>query len=174
MDTDQVATLPRPRKRRSPSPRRPRTNSLPYENATTGKAAIAEMERVLRAFGAGRFGAMDDYDKAEVMVQFTWRNRDVTIRASGKGYAALWLKRHPWSYGMRTARVEYERRALQQGQVSSWSILRDWIKGQITAVETGIMSFEGAFLSTIMLPSGETVLERIEQEAVLPLPPPAH
>ena len=55
-----------------------------------------------------------------------------------------------------------------------YSILRDWIKGQFTAVETGIMSFDAAFLWQIMLPSGQTVLERIEQEAVLSLPPPSH
>jgi hypothetical protein len=65
---------------------------------------------------------------------------------------------------MRASHVEYERRALQKGQTAVYSILRDWIKGQITAVETGIMSFDAAFLGQIMLPSGQTVLERIEQE----------
>jgi hypothetical protein len=31
---------------------------------------------------------------------------------------------------------------LRQGQVAVNSILRDWIKGQVTAVECGILSFE--------------------------------
>ena len=34
------------------------------------------------------------------------------------------------------------------------------------------MSFEAAFLGSNLLPNGQTVMERIEQEAVLPLPPP--
>jgi hypothetical protein len=51
---------------------------------------------------------------------------------------------------------------------------RDWIKGQITAVECGILSFEGAFLGHIMLPCGETVLGRVEQEKLIALTPPTH
>ena len=56
-------------------------------------------------------------------------------------------------------------------------MLRDWIKGQVIAIETGMLSFEAAFLGQIMLPTGETVLERIERDNVLmslPAPPPAH
>jgi hypothetical protein len=63
---------------------------------------------------------------------------------------------------------------LEIGQIAVWSILRDWIKGQITAIECGMLSFEGAFLGQIMLPDGQTVLERIERDNVLPLPPPSH
>jgi hypothetical protein len=148
--------------------------NLPYANATSGKKATTEIERTLKAFGASSFGQHEDFDKGEVIVQFSWRNRDVMIKASGKGYAALWLKHHPWTYRMRTDRVEYERRALQKGQIAVYSMLRDWIKGQITAIGTGMLSFEAAFLGQIMLPSGQTVMERIEQDAVLPLPPPAH
>jgi hypothetical protein len=57
-------------------------------------------------------------------------------------------------------------------QRSEGVILRDWIKGQITAIETGILSFEGAFLGQILLPSGETVLERMTQTGLLSLPKP--
>jgi hypothetical protein len=145
---------------------------LPYEGATTGKKALAEMEKTLRVFGATSFGAMENFDTEELIVQFTWRNRDVTIRASGKGYAALWMKQHPWSY--RVSRQNYEQRALEKGKVARYSILRDWIKGQVTAVESGIMSFDAAFLGHIMLPSGETVMEHIEQHELLALPPPTH
>jgi hypothetical protein len=133
------------------------------------------MRRTLSAFGASSFGHHEDFDKGDVIVQFSWRGRDVSIRVSGKGYAALWLQRHSWeNTRMRIARAEYERRALQQGQMSVWSILRDLIKGQFTAIECGIMSFDAAFLGQIMLPSGQTVMELIEQDHVLPLPPKAH
>ena len=49
-----------------------------------------------------------------------------------------------------------------------YSILRDWIKGQITAIETGILTFEGAFLGQILLPSGQTVLEHATTAKLLP------
>jgi hypothetical protein len=149
-------------------------NPLPYENATSGKRALTETEKILRAFGASSFGSMEDFDSGGLTVQFTWRNRDVSIRASGKGYAALWLKRNPWSGYRRVSKADYERRAMAIGRIAIYSILRDWIKGQITAVETGMLSFEGAFLGQIMLPSGETVLERVEHEKLLALPPPPH
>ena len=62
-------------------------------------------------------------------------------------------------------------RYIQKGCTVVYSILRDWIKGQITAVEVGMLSFEGAFLGQIMLPTGETVLERIERDQLLSVPP---
>jgi len=71
---------------------------------------------------------------------------------------------------------DYERRALEKGKIAVYSMLRDWIKGQVIAIETGMLSFEAAFLGQIMLPTGETVLERIERDNVLslPAPTPAH
>jgi hypothetical protein len=131
------------------------------------------MQKTLEAFGASGFGHHEDFDKGELMVQFKWRDRPVMIRANAKGYAAARLRRHPWNYRMRISKTDYERKALQIGQVAVYSILRDWIKGQITAVEIGMLSFEGAFLGQLMLPTGETVLERIERDNLLSLPPAA-
>jgi hypothetical protein len=144
-----------------------RVMALPYENATSGKNAVADMQKLLRGFGAASFGVMEEFDKGEVIVQFTYRTRNVTIRASFKGYAAAWLKHHPMTSRTRGTRVDYERRALQQAQLSVYSILRDWIKGQVTAIEVGMMSFEGAFLGQILLSTGETVLQRIEATDML-------
>jgi hypothetical protein len=56
-----------------------------------------------------------------------------------------------------------------QAQISTCSILRDWIKGQITAIEVGLLTFEGAFLGQILLPSGKTVLEHAESNKLLAL-----
>ena len=145
---------------------------LPYENATSGKAAVDDMRKLLQGFGAGSFGVMENFGAGEVIVQFTWRERRVTIKASAKGYAAAWLRHHPYTYRMRVSQIEHERRALAQANISVYSILRDWIKGQVTAVEVGMLSFEGAFLGQIMLPSGETVLERVMASEMLALPAP--
>lgn len=146
---------------------------LPYENATSGRTALEDMQKILRGFGASSFGVMEDFDRGEVIVQFLWRERRVTIKASAKGYATAWLRHHPWSFRMKLGKAEHERRALKQAQISVYSILRDWIKGQVTAVEVGMLSFEGAFLGQILLPSGETVLERLEQTDMLKLTGPA-
>lgn len=141
--------------------------TLPYENATSGKAAIDDMQKLLKGFGAASFGVMEDFAAGDVIVQFQWRERRVTIKANAKGYAAAWLRQHPHTQRTRSTIVEHERKALDQANISVYSILRDWIKGQVTAIEVGMLSFEGAFLGQIMLPSGETVLERIEQQTDL-------
>jgi len=52
--------------------------------------------------------------------------------------------------------------------VAVYSILRDWIKGQVTAIETGILSFEAAFFAQVMLPNGRTVFEHAVQTNLLP------
>lgn len=54
------------------------------------------------------------------------------------------------------------------GGIAIYSILRDWVKGQTTAIEVGVLTFEAAFLSHIMLPSGLRVIEHLEQNRLLP------
>lgn len=141
--------------------------TLPYENATSGKNAVGEMQKILQQFGATSFGVMENFERKEVIVQFTWHDRNVTIKASAAGYAAAWLRAHPWTTRMNMSGKQHEQRAMKQAQISVYSILRDWIKGQITAVEVGMLSFEGAFLGQILLSNGETVLERIEHTDML-------
>lgn len=144
--------------------------SLPYESATSGDRAVQDMQKVLRAFGCGKFGHMMDYDKGELLVQFEYRGLPVSVKASISGYAAAWLKEHPWSSRIRRTKIEHERNAKTIGSIAVYSILRDWIKGQIMAIETGVLSFEGAFLGQILLPNGQTVFEQVTAQRLLPAP----
>ena len=141
---------------------------LPYEGATSGRRALDDIQKTLAAFGCARFGHMTDAERGEVLVQFEYRARQVSVRASTAGYAAALLKRKPWNYRMRLSKIEYERKAKEQAAISVYSVLRDWIKGQTTAIETGVLSFEGAFLGQILLPSGHTVLETVNAQKMLP------
>jgi hypothetical protein len=143
--------------------------SLPYQNATSGGAALEEVRKVLTKSGCSRFGTMTGAEKGELIVQFTFRGRDVTATASYRGYGAAWLKKHPYGPRTRGPRGEHERKALKQAEISVCSVLRDWIKGQVVAIETGILSFEGAFLGQILLPgTGKTVLQAVEAQQMLP------
>lgn len=143
--------------------------TLPYESATKGERALGEIQKILRAFGCTKFGSMIDDTEGSILVQFEYRSRPVSVKASIKGYAAAWLRAHPWnsSYS-RSTRVEHERKALDIASVAVYSILRDWIKGQVTAIETGVLSFEGAFLGQILLGNGKTVLEQVQETQLLP------
>jgi hypothetical protein len=142
--------------------------TLPYENATSGEKALGEIQKLLRGFGCNKFGSMSDDEAKEIMVQFEYRGRMVHVRASIRGYAAAWLKAHPYGNRTKGTRIEYERKAMNIASVAVYSILRDWIKGQVTAIETGILTFEGAFLGQILLANGRTVLEHAVAAELLP------
>lgn len=144
--------------------------SLPYENSTSGERALGEIQKLLRGFGCSKFGSMSDDEAQEIMVQFEYRGRPVSVKASIRGYAAAWLKAHKPARPDKTneqTRLR-EKKAMEIASVAVYSILRDWIKGQITAVETGILTFEGAFLGQILLSNGQTVLEHAQQSKLLP------
>lgn len=143
--------------------------SLPYENATSGEKALGEIQKILRGFGCTQFGSMSDDDTKEIRIFFKYRDRQVEVAASIKGYAAAYLKAHPYTSRRAGSLAQYERKALDVASVAVYSILRDWIKGQVTAVETGILSFEGAFLGQILLPSGKTVLDHATTSGMLQL-----
>jgi hypothetical protein len=50
------------------------------------------------------------------------------------------------------------------------SVLRDWSKGQVTAVECGILSFEAVFLPYMLTADGRPLVERIGETELLPKP----
>jgi hypothetical protein len=143
---------------------------LPYETATAGDKALVELQRTLAKFGCQSFGTMTDAEKGATIVQFKWRNQTISLEASWKGYAAAWLKNHPYKYSTRCTRQEHEQKAMVQAQKSVCSVLRDWTKGQITAVECGVMSFEAAFMPHMLLSSGERVIDRVKADNLLPAP----
>ena len=133
----------------------------------------------LRRLGCEQIGFMDKFEQHELLLAFVHRGRPVQITVSAKGSARMYLKQNPWSYSRRSGRVEYEQAALAQGQIAVNSIMRDWIKGQITAIESGILSFEAVFMPYMLTDDGRTVMEHAaeflskpDQPKVLALPTP--
>jgi len=146
---------------------RARTAALPYENATTGKRALAEMEKILRDVGASKFAHAEDFDGGDITVAFVVHKQPISLKVSARGYAAAWLKRHPYTWRMRITEVEHARRALALGRVATWSILRDWLKAQVAAIEAGLLTWDEAFLAQTVLPGGETVMQRVKATQML-------
>lgn len=147
--------------------------SLPYESATTGNNAINDIQKLLRGFGCTKFATGEDYDTGELFVQFEHKGRVVNLRASASGYAAAWLREHPFTSRTKGSLADHQAKAKRIGGIAVYSILRDWVKGQLTAVEIGMLTFESAFLAHLTLPSGMTVIEHIEKnqpQFLLPAP----
>lgn len=145
--------------------------TVPYESATSGDAARSEIIKILRRFGCSSIGFMDDFDRKEILLAFEHRGNKVQLRASAKGWAAMYLRAHPHSRQMRRTRQEHEARALDQGLIATNSILRDWVKGQVTAVECGIMSFSAVFMPYMLAADGRPMIEHILSQGLLPAPP---
>ena len=82
----------------------------------------------------------------------------------------MYLKENPYTTRRRATRAEHEGAALRQGHIAVNSILRDWIKGQVTAVECGILSFEAVFMPYMLGRDGRTLMEHVELQNLLPAP----
>lgn len=143
--------------------------SLPYEEASAGGNAIREMERILGAFGCQSFGTMTDAERGLMIVVFKWRDRQVQLEASWKGYGVAWQKEHPWNYRW-GSRQKYDEKALSVAKTAICSVLRDWVKGSTTAIECGVLSFEAAFMPHMLLKDGRRVIDAAAAAGILPPP----
>lgn len=143
--------------------------SVPYASASPQNAR-GEITKILQRFGCEAVGFMDDFEGGSVLLAFKHRGRQMQLRASAKGWAALWLKENPWTHRRRGQRKDYEQAALEQGLKAVNSILRDWVKGQVMAVECGILSFEAVFMPYMLTNDGRTLIERIATMDLLPAP----
>lgn len=140
--------------------------TLPYQEAEAGSRAGEQIKKDLRRLGASSVGIMEDFESGDLRVQFVYRGHHVDLRASATGYAAAWKRHNP--RGPQTTRDTWEQRAEDKGRKAVYSMLRDWIKGQVTAVETGLLSFETAFAPHFLLGDGRRVIDYLTDERVHP------
>ena len=142
--------------------------NLPYADAQAGDRALQEIQKILEAFGCQNFGTGIDNERSVIVVSFKWRDRQVMMEASWKGYAAAWMKRYPWNNYRRGSRADYDKKALELGRKAVCSVLRDWIKGQTVALECGILQFEEVFMPHMILSDGRRFIEGARQAKLLP------
>ena len=141
--------------------------TVSYAGASSGGQAREEIIRILRRYGCESIGFMDDFEHHELLLAFSHRGRQVQLRANAKGWAQMALKEEPYNSRRRDSKVEYERKLMAQGLIAVNSILRDWIKGQMTAVECGILSFEAVFMPYMLTNDGRPVMERIKESGLI-------
>src|SRR4249919_1172906 len=87
--------------------------TTPYASATGGSAR-EEITKILRRLGCESVGFMDDFEKHEVLLAFSHRGRPVQLRASAKGWAAMYLKENPYNARRKGTRLDYEQVVLRQ------------------------------------------------------------
>lgn len=141
--------------------------TIPYATATSGMKAREEVNKILRHFGAESVGWMDEFETKTVLLAFVLRGTPVQLRASAQGWANAWMKQNPYSGRMRLTRHQYEERALRQGMIAVNSILRDWVKGQVTAIETGVLTFEHVFMPYMLTHNGQSLADVVREQKLL-------
>lgn len=117
--------------------------TTPYARSIGGRHARAEATKLLRRIGCTDVTYQDE--PTELILTFSRRGVRVSVHASATGWAAMHLKAWPHRAHMRIRREDYQKAALIQGRIAVSGVLRDWVRGQVAAVESGVMSFETAF-----------------------------
>lgn len=136
---------------------------LPYENASSGDKAFAEIQKILNRFECDSFGIMQKRSDQVTLIQFDWRGRRVELRGHWGGYASMWLKENPWTSRRKGNQAQHHAKAMEIAQVAVCSLLRDWVKAQVTAVEANLMTFEEVFMPHMLLPNGQRMVEAAQK-----------
>lgn len=116
----------------------------------------SEIEKVVRAHGASAFAS--GWQGAQATIEFIAHGRRVRFAltlpsAIDRKYTHIdqWRKRA----------VVQATKMWEQATRSHWRKLLLVIKGKLEAAESGIETFEDAFMAHIVLPSGKTVSESV-------------
>jgi hypothetical protein len=119
-----------------------RATTTPYFNSIGSRAARDDIIRRLSAVGCTEIAIEDDLDAHVVVVRFVREGRKRVLRGSAAGWAAAHLVNYPHVSRNKLSSAEYHERLLTQGHIAASGILRDLIRCQLAAVQTGILTFE--------------------------------
>lgn len=121
----------------------------------TSDRSRAEIERVLRRYGATAFAY--GWTDSEATVMFEMASRRVRFRLPLPNRLDRVFTHTPGKGLRRTP--EAAEREWEQAQRQRWRALALVIKAKLEAVDAGITTVEQEFLAHIMLPNGSTVGE---------------
>lgn len=128
------------------------------DTSTSAEKTRAELETIIRKFGADAFAyAMDG---ARAMIQFRAKGKQVRFvlpLPSPNEKRFTHQERCTWQPRTEDA----SRKLWEQACRSSWRALFLVVKAKLVAVESRIVSFDSEFMAYIVLPNGRTAGEEI-------------
>ncbi len=118
----------------------------------------AEIEGLLRKRGSSRFGSMEDRGQAVVVFELKGKAIRFTMPLPARDEERFTQDpRRTWK--RRPDEVAYK--LWEQACREKWRALLLSIKAMFSNVDSGILSFEQAFLPFILMPDGKTVAEHV-------------
>ena len=119
--------------------------------------SFEEIRRTLSRFGADGFGYVEMGSK--VGIQFQIKNLRVKMTMDMPSRDQFRLSPQGWSRTDAAITRDWEQACRQR-----WRTMANGIKAKLALVDDGISTVEREFLADIMLPTGETVGERVMPE----------
>lgn len=132
------------------------------QTTVSSEASRAEIERILRRYGAGKF--MSGWDDDHAYIAFEMHARRIRFILPLPDPESSEFKLTPG--GKRERDRAGQMKAWEQGCRSRWRALALVIKAKLEAVESGITCFEDEFLAHIVLPDNTTVGDNVRPRIV--------
>jgi hypothetical protein len=127
--------------------------------SVSAEKSRAEIEAVLRRYGADQFAYMTS--RSEARVGFVASGRQVQFRLEMPDPADREFTLTPTGRDRSSAQAEA---AWEQATRQRWRALALVIKAKLEAVEAGITEFDDEFLAHIMLPNGRTIGDSLKPQ----------
>lgn len=136
---------------------------MPYAETTDVPVSKTkgEIDALLRKHRATGFGTFEEAERA--LLVFQMKDRRIRFELplpDPKDRAYTWSKRGPRSADSAAA-------AWEQACRSRWRALFLCIKAKLESIESGIESFDDAFLAHIQMPDGKTVGQHVRPEIAI-------
>lgn len=143
------------------------TRKYAKNTEVSARQSMAELEDLLERFGGGQPTAFAyGSSGGRASVQFDIRGRRVRLHLALPGPESFRHgERSNQSATWRIERTPAQMRAMHEAEARRlWRSLVDVVKAKLVAIDDGISTLEGEFLSNLVLPSGETVGERMADD----------
>lgn len=138
---------------------------LNYSTTITVEKSLGEIQRQLTGHGARailiEYGPRGEPDALSFKVLVGTQELGYRLPADWRPVLTL-LQRQP--------KVPRRLQTEEQARRVAWRIVKDWIEAQMAIIETRMVTMEQVFLPYLLLPSGQTVYERV-RESQFALPP---
>jgi hypothetical protein len=129
------------------------------ETTVPPERSKAEIEGLLRRYGADSFVSGWDQTQGREVVQFRCHDRFIRFVLAIPAKDEKRFVQRGRGYGRRTPAQAVS--AWEQEIRRRWRALALVIKAKLEAVQTGITTFESEFLPHIVMPDGKTVSEHV-------------
>jgi hypothetical protein len=125
------------------------------ENTTVSpEKSQEEIKRILRKYGADRFGVMEEKTKAHLMFEFKGLLIQMTVDFPDK-------QEYKYTENGRMRSENVIETAWNQAIKQRWRALSLAVKAKLEAVEVGISTIEQEFLAFVIMPDGKSLSDHL-------------